>query len=177
MITLQVDAELAAATTMFRRVKPTRILEIGVYQGGTLKTWLENCEPDSTVVAVDPAHVNPELYSEWAQPETTLIRLDGVSQDAGIAALIRHYGPYDWVFIDGDHGYNSVRADVDLCLPLVREGGHLLLHDIVDSDGVTTYDPGHVLNELEAAGRTVARVVKEPHAGYDGAHGIGVVYL
>ena len=38
-------------------------------------------------------------------------------------------GQADLVFIDGDHSYPGVRADVDRFASFVREGGCLALHD------------------------------------------------
>lgn len=174
--TLQVDKEIDKVAELVYHMHPGRVLEIGTYQGGTLKRWLENCAANATVVAVDAYHVNPELYATWKRPYTSIIRIDGVSQDAHIQARIRDLAPYDFVFIDGDHGYNCVKADVHFCLPLVNKGGILAMHDIVGPDG-GRYDPGTVLDELEIAGYRVDRIVETPQEGYDGAHGIGIVRL
>ena len=45
--TLQVDEELDfVADLCFKELQPRRVLEIGVYQGGTYKVWLENSAPE-----------------------------------------------------------------------------------------------------------------------------------
>jgi len=49
------------------------------------------------------------------------------------AALFKSVGAkFALVFIDGDHEYDSVRADIDAWRPLVREGGIICGHDHCD---------------------------------------------
>jgi cephalosporin hydroxylase len=179
VLTLQVAEELAAALELFNEERPAVILEIGVHEGGTLKVWIENCLPGSFIVAVDPDHPNMVSYEEWERPhDCSLSLVFGRSQDPAVMERIAELGPYDWVFVDGDHGHSAVASDVALCLPLIIEGGHLLLHDIVDENG-SGYPPGAVLDQLEASGYNVRRIVAEDvdPAVYQGAHGIGVVAL
>lgn len=38
--------------------------------------------------------------------------------------------PIDFLFIDGDHRYESVRRDFELYTPLVGRGGVVALHDV-----------------------------------------------
>jgi len=38
-------------------------------------------------------------------------------------------GPFDLILIDGNHNYDFVKEDYENCLPLLREGGTLVLHD------------------------------------------------
>jgi predicted O-methyltransferase YrrM len=61
----------------------------------------------------------------------TLLRSD--SRDARTVAAVRaHFTSQevDFLFIDGDHSYNGVRADFENFAPLVRPGGLVALHDI-----------------------------------------------
>ena len=39
-------------------------------------------------------------------------------------------GYFDWVFLDGDHGYEATLEAIDVWLPKVRKGGLLMGHDI-----------------------------------------------
>jgi predicted O-methyltransferase YrrM len=43
--------------------------------------------------------------------------------------------PCDALFIDGDHKYESVKADLEAWLPSLRDGGTLAMHDF-DQEGV-----------------------------------------
>jgi predicted O-methyltransferase YrrM len=39
----------------------------------------------------------------------------------------------DLLFIDGDHTYEGVKADFEKYLPLVKKGGLIAFHDILDT--------------------------------------------
>ncbi len=49
---LQVPSELARMVVLYRERKPRRVLEIGVWQGGTLREWIRNAPPGALIVAV-----------------------------------------------------------------------------------------------------------------------------
>jgi len=129
------------------------------------------------VVAVDLEHVNRGYYDEWRNPNTELFLYTGQSQDPPQVAAIQAHAPYDWVFIDGDHGEWGVSTDVETCLPLVREGGLMLLHDVeAGTDfGGDMYPPREELQKLAAQGYETWEWVDPERMGW--AHGIGVVQL
>jgi predicted O-methyltransferase YrrM len=59
-----------------------------------------------------------------------LIRAD--SHDPHTLRSVRDLeGAVDLLFIDGDHGYDGVRADFENYAPLVKPGGLIAFHDIV----------------------------------------------
>jgi predicted O-methyltransferase YrrM len=82
--------------------------------------------------------------------------------------------PCDLVFLDGDHSYEGARADLDRWAPALRPGGHLLLHDAVDTGGWGTVHEGVVrlVAELdldagfgrEPGAGTIAHFVRQPTA-------------
>jgi len=172
----QNPAELDKVRELYVARKPKRVLEIGVWFGGTLREWLENATDGATVVAVDPEHQAPNRYPEWQKPDTNLVVV--VGRTGGSAdEKTREHAPYDWVFIDGDHSPDGVKNDIALTLPLVAEGGLLLLHDIA-AEGYPPLAPRLEFDKL-----------METHDGWeiveptpdwfpsDGGHGIGVVKL
>ena len=55
-----------------------------------------------------------------AHPEVTIHRVR--SEDA---VRLFAEGELDWVYVDGDHHYQSVRADLELYLPAVSPGGFI----------------------------------------------------
>jgi cephalosporin hydroxylase len=170
---LQVETELTQLLTLYADVAPKAVLEIGTYQGGTLKEWLTVSTP-KRVVAVDTDHVNPDEYEAWRSEETQLYVIEGDSTDDHVRSRITEFSPYDWVFIDGDHGHAGVTADTSLAL-MVLESGYLVYHDIIGDMNCPVYAPGLIVDGFEAQGYEVTRFV-EGGIG-EAAHGIGVVKI
>ena len=52
-------------------------------------------------------------------PARSLVALD----------VLRYLAPFDFVFLDGDHAYDSVAPEIEAFRPLVRPGGVLAGHD------------------------------------------------
>ena len=49
---LQVACEIEPVLEVYKRKQPRRVLEIGCWDGGTLKLWLQEASPE-VLVAVD----------------------------------------------------------------------------------------------------------------------------
>ena len=174
MQVLQVESELEQMLALYEGRKPKRVLEIGVWQGGTLREWLTRGVPEQ-VVAVDLHHPNAQAYGEWKHLDTKLKSVYGKSQDTDVIEAVRRAGPFDWAFIDGDHGREGVHADIVNYMPMIEPGGVLLLHDIKQPDDmIDFYPPGIEFGALAGLYDTLTFISKEPS---DVSHGIGVVYL
>jgi predicted O-methyltransferase YrrM len=175
MEVLQVQSELDEMADLYDQLAPSRVLEVGVWQGGTLREWLTLGNPD-LLVAVDLTHPNEDEYRLWRYLRIDLHVIHGNSWDEHVKAQVREHAPYDWAFIDADHGPVGVRNDTDLVLPLMRPGGILAFHDIVAGSGYQgEYAPATVVNELERAGYTVDRIIDA--APHPEAHGIAIVHI
>lgn len=172
---LQVQSEIDPVIKIYRKHKPKRVLEIGSWDGGTLKLWIENADAGTTIVAVDMEHRNAAAYTEWQRSEVKLVTFTGDSHSPDMHEAIRSCAPYDWVFVDGDHSDYGVRADVAITKPLIRENGVLVLHDITPSVHQDTYPPGVLCDELEKQGYRVERFEDPKREGW--SHGLGVIYL
>ena len=172
----QVPAELDRLRALYKQERPSRVLEIGCWYGGTLREWLTQGNPD-VVVAIDPTHMNTGQYEGWRRKGTELHVGHGESQSAEMLALIRAHGPYDWIFIDGDHSVDAVGNDVTLALGVARAGALILLHDIT-TDGI--YPPTAPRDEFDsfiASGYETWEIIEPRTSGFPAecAHGTGVV--
>lgn len=116
--------------------------EIGVAFGGHSEAILQNTGVEK-LYAIDSYQHRPEyddpmnlpqpvfdrLYQRTGQrlsvfgERVTQIRLDSVEAAREINE------PLDFVYIDGDHSYEGVRADMEAWFPLIREGGIIAGHD------------------------------------------------
>lgn len=126
--TAQSPFELEALLMVANAVDARNVLEIGVWYGGTLWHWLQTAE---RVVAIDNLMLDPERWQEWADDSgADLYVLAGSSHDPELINQAADLGPYDLLFIDADHTYDSVVRDWDNYAPMVRKGGVVVFHDI-----------------------------------------------
>lgn len=172
MEVLQHPCEFDPVVALYKKLNPRRVLEIGCWDGGTLREWLSTL-PD-LVVAVDLHHRNPGAYPGWKKPGTDLQVITGDSLSDPVIETIRSFGPYDWAFIDGDHSQRGVCTDVATALPL-NPGGRLVLHDIIPANRYRTSPPGDVADEFEAQGYRVHRFIDTEVHPWE--HGIAVIEI
>jgi predicted O-methyltransferase YrrM len=141
--------EAALLFGLVRELGPASIAEIGRFKGGSTFVIATAKDPGATLFSLD-LHVayrddlqGPDLDHEL---EAALVRFgldQGVRLVVGDSRVIDlPAGPLDLLFVDGDHSYSGVKADVARWGPLLRPGGHLLLHDAVDTGGYGNVYPG-----------------------------------
>jgi predicted O-methyltransferase YrrM len=144
--------EAALLYRLAREVGPrsrATIVEIGRFKGGSTLIFAAAMVEGSTLWSYD-LHLAPRPDLRGADLDAELrdalgrLRLGAgvnlVVGDSGTVDLPP--GPFDILFIDGDHSYEGAKADVERWGPHVREGGHLLLHDAVDTGSYGNVYPG-----------------------------------
>jgi hypothetical protein len=136
------------------------ILVIGSKHGG-LESAIKRRLPDVTTVAIDIA----------PQADNDQVVIVGSSTDPEVQRKAREAGPFDVVFIDGDHSYAGAKADWEFALSL--RPPLIAFHDIADA--IKHRNEGcHVdrlWNEIKTAGhRTDEKIVG------CGWGGIGIVW-
>lgn len=116
------------------------IVEVGTFVGGTAETMLGTMDEDAHLVTMDPYQEMPYVnFIEFVRSEVIMSatsRLakygDRVSHIIGdsrrVAPLFRD-DSIDMVFIDGDHRYEAVSADIHAWAPKVRPSGVIAGHD------------------------------------------------
>lgn len=100
--------------------------------------------PDATIYCIDPWESEKSGAQRWHGAEENLYdwarnlepwlgeRVFGLRhQSATVAACWEEEvgRPVDFIFIDGDHSYEGVMADLRGWVPLMREGGLIVGHD------------------------------------------------
>jgi hypothetical protein len=93
--------------------------------------------------------VRRRLAPELAAGTVELVR--AFSWD-GLSALPER--SLDWVYLDAAHDYESVRRDLEACLPRLREGGMIAGHDYTrwSSQGIHRFGVVEAVNELCVGG-------------------------
>lgn len=170
--------ELAELEKIVGLLDPQKILEIGTYHGGTLYNWLRLLAPNrGTAYTIDD---RPPLgvWQEWVKYfGVTMENYVGNSHAADTLTWATARGPFDFLFIDGDHTYPGVKYDFLQYAPLVRRGGVVAFHDILNPAPGRNQDHIRVSilwQEIQRAGHLTRELVTHPDQGWGG---IGVVYL
>ena len=129
------------------------VIELGVRHGGTSALWHQLIPEARVVIGVDrigaDSYQEPEFSDRAREMEAEFPRFRFVAGDTGdpktvevVRALLAD-DPAGFLFIDADHAYESVKRDYEWYRPLVRPGGMIAFHDIVDSPktggGVTKF--------------------------------------
>lgn len=156
MKALQTPAEIEGLYQRVCELAPQRILEIGTAKGGTLYLWCQAATEDALIVSIDlpwgqfgGGYDIPrgDLYRAFAHDQQTMHLLRGNSHEEEtfqqIEKLFDHQ-PVDFMFIDGDHTYEGVKSDLLRYGPLVRPGGMIAFHDIVQA----VHDPTIEVDQL-----------------------------
>jgi len=143
LATAQVRSEIIQLTELIAQSRPKTVLEIGTAQGGTLFLWCRVSDPQATIISIDlPGGIHGGGYPYWkswiykrfplAGQKLQLLRGDShhAKMLAQLKSILPGDGKVDFLFIDGDHTYEGVKADFEMYAPLVRPGGRVVFHDI-----------------------------------------------
>lgn len=120
---------------------PGRVLEIGVRRGGMIEEWARRGA--TLIIGVDlpqtdglPPGYTAERHAELVAAIGQFHSVIGDSHSLETLAAVAQAldgDLLDVLFIDGDHSDEGVRRDFAMYRPLVRPGGVVVFHDIVDT--------------------------------------------
>jgi cephalosporin hydroxylase len=178
----QNSGEILPALRYIQGIEPLVVGEVGTYNSGNAFLFLQAFSELRTLIAVD-LHVKNRAKLRFYAPEPATIHcVHGYSCAPQTTQQVRQAlngRKFDFIFIDGDHEYDGVRADLLQYGPLVRPGGLVGFHDIVPDHFVRYGRKGpfyagdvHLLwRQLKARCRTREFIVDPDQNGA----GIGVV--
>ena len=136
--------ELRQMLEVVRQLKPKKILEIGVHTGLGLKAF-GDAFPDAELygLEIDTQHL---VFKDFEL-------IEGDSNDPAIIEKVRAFGPFDFIFIDGDHVYEAVKHDWENYNQMVRPGGAVGFHDTsrMGEGWVSKVEVRKLLDELWAS--------------------------
>ena len=121
-------------------LRPKNVLEIGVQNGQSTKTMLMamNELKSGRLVSIDHKRRQTILDADYPDLAGYWHFIQGSSHDPLSLQAAKDALPegelYDVFFIDGDHKYPGVKQDFYEYTPLVKPGGIILLHDIINQN-------------------------------------------
>lgn len=106
------------------RGQPLTMIEIGVFNGGSLRMWRDYFGPEATIVGVD---VNPGC-EQFAEPGIDIVI--GNQADRGfLRSLADRYGDFAILVDDGGHRMEQQIATFEELYPRLRSDGVYLCED------------------------------------------------
>jgi Methyltransferase domain len=125
-----------------------KFLEVGVYKGRVLaliQLYATELNKNVTICGVTPLTSIGDKYSSYdavnyiqaieanfatmdsSLENTTIVK--GLSTDLKVQTCASGLGPFDIIYIDGGHDYETVCKDIETYLPMLKKGGYLILDD------------------------------------------------
>ena len=141
--------EILALQELLKNQHLERIVEIGTWNGATALLWamIVSKYPQGKLYCCDLSFYYGQFYSELTKKmydklmykdteyEKYVTELTGDTHDRAYISHVKQIvdQPVDFMFIDGDHTYEGVKADFLNFCGLVKPGGHIAFHDIRDT--------------------------------------------
>lgn len=110
------------------RGKPVRMLEIGVYKGGSLAMWRRYFGPEAIIFGID---INPDCAR--FDGEDASVRIGSQDDPAFLRRVVEEMGGVDLVLDDGSHMARHIQTSFEVLFPLVSEGGIYAVEDLCTS--------------------------------------------
>lgn len=129
---------------LFSSFKPSRAIEIGSYEGRSAEWLLDNI-PNIRLTCIDTWNdtgVASGLSSTNAEEifDSKVGRRVRKIKSESSKALLTLVGPYDLIYIDGDHTASAVLEDLILSFRLLRSGGMIICDDYTGGWGKNPLD-------------------------------------
>jgi cephalosporin hydroxylase len=174
--TLQKRSEIVALAKAVAALKPKTILEIGTARGGTLLIW--SSLASERVITCDLVHRDAQRALLKALPPPgsgcRVELLTGNSHEPAFkqrVAQALNGEKVDFLFIDGDHTVDGVKADYNDYREFVRPGGLIAFHDIIENQPLPDNEVYHFWKQVKQ-GKTTEEFVDHPQqCGF----GIGII--
>lgn len=148
---LQRQREMALMMQAARAIEPRVVLEIGSDKGGGFYHWIKGQPSVKRAFAIEVRGVPwgdnfrkafPEIeFHFYAASSYAQATVDEVRRDLGSDA-------FDCIFIDGDKA--RIGSDFDIYSGMVRRGGLIFIHDILDNH----VEPSRFFRLAERTSRT-----------------------
>lgn len=108
------------------RDKPVKYLEIGVYNGGSLKAFREVFEKSNCVLGID---IEPSCKQYENVENHTFVEIGDASNADVVKEITEKHGTFDIILDDGSHNNVDVINAFELWFPLLNDNGLYIVED------------------------------------------------
>lgn len=102
-----------------------KMLEIGVFRGGSLEMWNSYFGPASTIFGIDI----DDRCKSYETPNTQ-VRIGSQDDPVFLRSVIAELGAPDIILDDGSHIAKHQEVSFDVLFPLLKEGGLYVIEDL-----------------------------------------------
>jgi len=110
------------------RDKPIKYLEIGVYNGGSLRAMRETFKNATLIVGLDIIH----SCTAHSDPKNNIfVEIGNCTDEEFIRNVTEKYGTFDIILDDGSHTNKDVINAFELLFPLLNDNGLYVVEDTI----------------------------------------------
>ncbi len=102
-----------------------KMLEIGVYEGGSLHLWREYLGPRAIIYGID---IDPDCAS--VDGVDGQVRIGSQADPEFLVRVVKEMGGVDVVLDDGSHIGRHIRASLNTLFPLLAQNGLYMIEDV-----------------------------------------------
>lgn len=173
---IQQRSEIMSLAKAVAELKPKIILEIGTARAGTLFIWAHLASSKVISCDLDDASFRRSVYEAFPPPGSSC-KVTHLSGDSHTKEFLQKVEAelagekVDFLFIDGDHTEVGVEADYNDYHHLVRSGGIIAFHDIIEKQAIPTNQVYHFWKRVKQNAVTEEFINNPEQTGY----GIGII--
>ena len=110
------------------RDRPIKMLEIGVFRGGSLRMWKDYFHPDSTIVGID---IDKTCKDHEIADRNVFVRIGSQGDPKFLAEVNEEFGPFDIILDDGSHKTHHQNISFGaLFRAALKDGGCYMVEDV-----------------------------------------------
>jgi predicted O-methyltransferase YrrM len=125
--------ERALLYCLVRALKPENVVEIGTYFAGTTEVLARAVWENGAgcIYSVDPYGTGrvSQTTAAWPEPLRAITTFSFDNSMSFLTQLLQAATPIDFVLVDGEHDFEFVRFDLEMCARLLRPGGIIVIDD------------------------------------------------
>lgn len=106
------------------RGRSSKVLEIGVYQGGSLEMWRRYLGQTVRLVGIDIDPTALQLAND-----SFAVMLGDQADPTFLASVVERHGPFDIIIDDGGHTMEQQIASIETLFPSLSDGGVYIVED------------------------------------------------
>jgi hypothetical protein len=140
------------------RDRPIRMLEIGVFRGGSLRMWKEYFHPDSTIVGID---IDKSCAAHEIVDQDVYVRIGSQADPNFLAEVTGEFGPFDIILDDGSHKtHHQIISFGALFRTALKDGGCYMVEDMHTNYWIKHVDSPETFIDLS---KQMVDILHEPY--------------